>query len=226
MGEVFNMDVVRRIILVVPALLIAASFHEFAHGWVADRLGDPTARHMGRLNLNPIRHIDPFGSILLPLLLVLSQSGFLFGWAKPVPVNSFNLNHPKSGMAWVAAAGPISNFSLAFSGALFLKLLLPLVIHVKFIAEPVMGFFTYFIYINLLLGIFNLMPVPPLDGGRIAVGLLPDNIAERWAAIEPYGMWIILILFMFDPIGIWPKVLGPVIHTLANLLISFAGLHG
>ena len=224
----FSSETIMRILLVVPALLIAASFHEFAHGWVADRLGDGTARGMGRLNLNPIRHIDPVGSILVPLVLALMPGNFLFGWAKPVPVNPYNLRHPKTDMAWVAAAGPLTNFMLALSAAFFLRMAGVFLTDgpiANLLIAPLSAFLFYFILINIVLGIFNLIPVPPLDGGRIAVGLLPTDMAEKWAALEPYGMLIIVVLFILDPIGLWTKVLGPIISGVLNMLLRFAGIY-
>lgn len=215
-----------RLITVVPALLVAASFHEFAHGWTADRLGDGTARANGRLTLNPLKHIDPIGSIVVPLVLALMPGNFLFGWAKPVPVNPYHLRSPKTDMAWVAAAGPITNFILAISGAFFMMFVakIPAGGSVELVLGPFFLFIQYFILINIVLGIFNLIPVPPLDGGRIAVGLLPADWADKWAAIEPYGLLIIVMLFIWDPIGLWQKVIGPLIQWLFLLLLRFAGV--
>lgn len=221
----FDPETIRRVLLIVPALLVAASFHEFAHGWVADRLGDGTARGMGRLTLNPIKHIDPIGSIILPLFLALMPGNFLFGWAKPVPVNPYNLRDPKTGMAWVAAAGPITNFSLAFSAAFFIRLIImtlgPYINgSLGFFLSPILIFLTYFILINLILGLFNLMPIPPLDGGRVAVGILPTNLAEKLASLEPYGMFIIIGIMLM---GVWSWVMMPVLSMLYYVLSIVAG---
>ena len=223
----FDTDTIMRVLLVVPGILVAASFHEFAHGWVADRLGDGTARGEGRLTLNPIRHIDPIGSVLVPLVLALMPGNFLFGWAKPVPVNPYNLRSPKTDMAWVAAAGPITNFLLAFSAAFFLRMIqkIPSTEATAFVLTPLIAFLFFFILVNIVLGIFNLIPIPPLDGGRIAVGLLPTDMAAKWAALEPYGMLIIVVLFIWDPLGLWDHVMGPVISSLLNLALKFAGIN-
>jgi Zn-dependent protease len=223
----FDSDTILRVLLVVPALVLAASFHEFAHGFIADRLGDGTARGMGRLTLNPIKHLDPIGSVLVPLIGALMPGGFLFGWAKPVPVNPYNLRNPKTDMAWVAFAGPATNFMLAFSGAFFLRLL-PLPTSpdggASFILMPIIAFLQYFILINVLLGIFNLLPVPPLDGGRIVVGLLPAETAAKWAAIEPYGFMIIVVLVFLDPFGFWSNLMSPAIIKVFSLFLMIAGL--
>ncbi len=200
----FNAELVQRIMLTIPALLVSASFHEFAHGFVAYRMGDSTAKNEGRLTLNPIKHIDPIGTILVPFVLSLSGFGF-FGWAKPVPVNPYNLRDPKTGMAWVALAGPLTNFMLVFSTLFFLVLVKKFAVWgvPGIIIDPFFNFLLYMVIINVVLGVFNLIPIPPLDGGRIAVGLLPNDMAGKWAALEPYGMFIIMGLVFLDPLGIW-----------------------
>ena len=168
----------------VLPLLIAITFHEAAHAFVAYRLGDNTAKQLGRVSFNPIKHIDPFGTVILPGILLLSHSPFLFGYAKPVPVNFRNLNHPRLDMAWVALAGPATNILLALAAALAFHVL-PLVPPnaAQWIADNLKNAFL----INIVLAIFNMMPIPPLDGGRVAVGLLPQVLAYRCRGWNPTG---------------------------------------
>jgi Zn-dependent protease len=222
----FDSQTLSRVLLVVPSILIAASFHEFAHGWAADRFGDSTARMQGRLTLNPIAHIDPLGTILIPFLLALSGSG-MFGWAKPVPVNFLNLRNPKADMVWVAAAGPITNLLLALTAGFWLKVLtlLPQGETVFYIFSPIAQFLQFFIYINIILGVFNLIPIPPLDGGRIAVGLLPHEYAQKWASIEPYGMFIIIILVFWSGLGVWSRVISPIVRFIMQGIFFIYGLN-
>ena len=172
----------------LPAFLIALVAHEYAHGYVAYRLGDNTAKDMGRLTLNPLAHIDPFGTIILPLLLILSRAPFVVGWAKPVPVNFFNLKSPKHHMMLVGIAGPAANFIMG--GLLYLLLLSGLVQNVSAV-----DFIFRVLLINIILGVFNLIPVPPLDGSRILMGLLPDKLAIRYARLNPViGIAILLVI--------------------------------
>jgi Zn-dependent protease len=180
----------------VPAV-IAITTHEAAHGFVADRLGDDTARRLGRVTFNPLRHIDLVGTILLPAILLISGARFLFGWAKPVPVNFHRLNHPRRDMVLVAAAGPGVNFALAVASAALLHL-------VPFLSEGPAGWaglaLVYSVQFNLMLAIFNMLPLPPLDGGRVAVGLLPNALAIPLARLERFGILIVLALFILLPI--------------------------
>jgi len=180
-------------------LIIAMTVHEFSHGWVAYKLGDPTAKYPGRLTLNPLAHIDLFGTIILPLLLFMS-TGFAIGWAKPVPINYWALKNPKKDIIWVGLAGPLANIAFALSLSLIWRII-PLSYFVAVVFEKL-------IYINLLLGVFNLIPIPPLDGSRIVMGILPDDLASGYAAIEPYGFIIVAALVwlgMFDFL-VWPLV--------------------
>ena len=183
---------------VIP-LVIAVTFHEASHGYVARLCGDDTAWRLGRVSFNPFKHIDPFGTILLPALLLLMRSPFLFGYAKPVPVNFRALRKPRRDMIWVAAAGPAMNFALATAAALSFHL----IVYVPVATEQwVAGSLKNALIINVLLAMFNLLPLPPLDGGRIAVGVLPDGLALPLARLEPYGMAILIgVLFVLPLLG-------------------------
>ena len=176
----------------VLPLLFAITFHEAAHGFAAHRLGDDTAYQLGRVSFNPLRHIDPFGTIILPAMLLLSHSPFLFGYAKPVPVNFRALRHPRIDMVWVALAGPATNIILALAAALaFHALPLAPASAAQWLADNLKNA----VVINVVLAVFNMLPVPPLDGGRVAVGLLPRWLAFPLSRLEPYGM-VILIGFL------------------------------
>ena len=203
-------------------VMLAIVLHEVAHGWMADRLGDDTARWMGRLTLNPLKHIDPVGTILVPTLLLVFGSPILFGYAKPVPVNFRKLRHPKRDMVWVALAGPVTNILLALASTLLLAVMVQLPGDMLWLADPVASMCQASILINLVLCIFNLIPVPPLDGGRVAVGLLPGRAAYNLSRVEPYGFVIIIaLLFM----GVLQQVIGPVVIGGTDWLMSLAGVY-
>jgi len=202
----------------VPVVL-AVILHEVAHGWVADRLGDDTARWMGRLTLNPLKHLDPVGTVLIPLLLLVLHSPFLFGYARPVPVNFNKLRRPKQDMVWVAMAGPATNLILAFISSLLLALVVKGPPAMDWLIQPVSLMCQASIIINMVLCIFNLLPLPPLDGGRIAVGLLPEPISHHLARLEPFGFFIIIALLLM---GLFQNILGPVIFGISNVLIHWA----
>lgn len=185
-------DILRLIVISVIPILFAITVHEVAHGWVAKLLGDSTAERLGRLTLNPIKHIDLVGTVLFPLILILISAPFLFGWAKPVPVSWENLRNPKRDMAIVAAAGPGANLLMAVFWVLIGKIgIVSPVFSEALITMAVVG-----IFVNLLLMVFNLLPLPPLDGGRVAVGLLPEPWAWRLSRVEPYGIYILLALLL------------------------------
>ncbi|MFN3399278.1 MAG: site-2 protease family protein [Ferrovibrio sp.] len=215
---------------ILPALL-AITLHEAAHGFVAWWLGDPTAKQAGRVTLNPLRHIDPMGTVVLPAMLLLVKSPFLFGWAKPVPVDFHNLPSPRRDMAIVAAAGPGINLVQAYI-ALLLFHLLPM--FGQTVDEWAAQNLQNAIQINLILCVFNMLPLPPLDGGRVAVGLLPLTLARPLARMERYGMVLLLILLLAVPLALsqfgidWNplfSVITPVVNWLADSLLALSG-HG
>ncbi len=194
------------ILTIACILFFSVILHEIAHGWVADRLGDPTAKLAGRLTLNPIPHIDPLGTIVLPIILLLTQSPIIFGWAKPVPVNFALLRHPKRDMIWVGLAGPGVNILFAF----LLSVLMQIDAFVSI--EP---FLKMGLMVNLVLAAFNLIPIPPLDGSRLVLGVLPYKIARWYAKLERYGIVIVFLLLYW---GVLDHLLWPVVNLLAHVL--------
>lgn len=200
-------------------VLLAITLHEAAHGWVAKRLGDNTASQQGRLSLNPLRHVDPIGTVLLPIVLLVI-GGFMFGWAKPVPVDPRNFKKPREHMALVALAGPLSNFVMAAMWTALLSLAVHGLAN-TWIGYPLSLMAQAGITINLILMVLNLLPLPPLDGGRIMAGMLKPQLALKYARIEPYGFLILLVLIFSTVLG---RIIWPVINLLESLLHSLFGV--
>lgn len=220
--------------MVLP-LLFAVTLHEAAHAWVADKKGDSTARMLGRITLNPWVHTDLFGTILIPLLL-FTTTGFIFGYAKPVPVNPFQLRRPKQDMAWVAAAGPGMNLLLAvISGVLYRAILLiyPQLSSFGGVGNfgsfdgllsaffvPLLLMLRFSVTINILLMVFNLIPIPPLDGGRVLVGVLPERQSRLIGQIEPYGMLLLIVLVFIDPFGVMQRFFWPIVSVFTGYIFG------
>ncbi len=207
-------DIILQIIILGPPILLALTVHEFAHGYVAYRLGDPTAKDLGRLTLNPLKHLDPLGTLAFFIIKI--------GWAKPVPVNPNYFKDPRKDMLWVALAGPAVNLVLAIVSAIFTKIIwfiassIPYSAAAEAILVPLNEIFMASVWINLVLCVFNFLPIPPLDGSKILAGLLPPDLARSYASIERYGFIIILILAFT---GILSKMIMPVIRFARNVLL-------
>ncbi|HEY2922845.1 MAG TPA: site-2 protease family protein [Candidatus Binatia bacterium] len=216
------MEIIQQIAIWALPVIAAVVFHEVAHGWVAYRLGDPTAARLGRLTLNPLAHIDIFGTILVPLMLIVAHSPFVFGYAKPVPVNYANLRNPKRDMIWVAAAGPVTNLLLALGFTILWKSLAALTggeafpsTYTAFLAAIALMAQSG-ILINITLAVFNAFPLPPLDGGRVLVGLLPESLSRKVARIEPFGFIILIVLLMT---GALDRIIDPPTEFLLKLYL-------
>jgi Zn-dependent protease len=209
-----ELSIVQKIVIYALPIIFAITVHEASHGYVARYFGDLTAQEEGRITLNPLKHIDPFGTILLPALTIM-LGGILFGWAKPVPVNFARLRNPKKDMLWVAAAGPASNLVMAIFWALVMKFssMAPAAFEMPLILMAKAG-----ITINVVLMILNLLPLPPLDGGRITTSLLPDQLARSYSKLERYG-FVILIVLLFS--GVLSKILEPFINAAYRVIFSF-----
>lgn len=215
-----DLNLIQQVAVWALPVLFAITVHEVAHGWVAKQLGDPTAMMLGRLTLNPLKHIDPVGTILVPLILIMA-GGVIFGWAKPVPVTAENLHHPKRDMALVAAAGPTANLIMAILWALIMKLALMLPGGMMGLALPLTYMAGSGITINILLMVLNLLPVPPLDGSRVVAGFLPDPLAWKFSRIEQYGLIILLILMVT---GILGKIMWPPVAALQGMIYRLFGI--
>ena len=214
-------DLIRTLSIFALPLVFAITFHEAAHGYVAKHFGDMTAYAQGRVSLNPLRHIDPVGTILVPVVILslshFAGSSILFGWAKPVPVNFGNLRNPKRDMRWVAAAGPGANIAMALLWAAILKL--GSVFPGGYYSQPMVWMGAAGIVVNVALAVLNLVPLLPLDGGRIAVSLLPPRSAYRFSLLEPYGMMILLVLLFTGVLGwmLWP-IIGGLVESIGALI--------
>lgn len=214
-----ELTLIQQIAVYALPVIFAITLHEAAHGYAAKHFGDTTAYMLGRISLNPLRHIDPVGTVLVPLV-TLALGGILFGWAKPVPVNFNHLRHPKRDMLWVAAAGPAANLAMALFWALVMKAGLSMPESSLGLPMALMG--KAGITINAVLMVLNLLPLLPLDGGRIAVSLLPPPLAYSYSRLEPYGM-IILVVLLFS--GVLGTILWPMINTVMALVAALFGLH-
>lgn len=206
-----ELSIIQKIVIYALPVIFAITVHEAAHGYAARHFGDMTAQNEGRISLNPLKHIDPFGTIILPALTIM-LGGILFGWAKPVPVDFSRLRNPKKDMLWVAAAGPASNLVMAIIWALVLKSAISIT---DTFAVPLLLMAKAGVMINIVLMVLNLLPLPPLDGGRIAVSLLPNNLARSFAQLERYG-FIILIVLLFT--GILGKIMEPFIGAAYSII--------
>ncbi|MEJ5349427.1 MAG: site-2 protease family protein [Desulfosoma sp.] len=215
-------EILKDICIYAVPLLLAVVSHEVAHGWVAEKLGDPTARLLGRISLNPLVHIDLVGTVILPLVLLVTNAPFLFGWAKPVPVQFHRLHGGRKAMAWVALAGPLTNLMLAAASALVYRIVVLLFStglgsgFWGLLLHPLFHMARFSVVFNLVLMAVNLFPVPPLDGGRVLTGLLPRSLALQVARLERYGMIIVMI---FVITGWWGYMLRPVVNLFARILL-------
>jgi Zn-dependent protease len=229
-------NIIQSIAIWALPLVFAVCFHEAAHGFVANRLGDPTARMLGRLTLNPIRHIDLWGTIIIPLVLIITKVPILFGYAKPVPINPRYFKDPKRDMALVAFSGPCSNFSLALLSGIVFRIILwrypelyPIIMDdgrtfsgagiAAWLLVPLLLMLVKSVQINVILAVFNLLPIPPLDGGRVMMGILPDHQAQKLGQIEPWGFFIVIFLIMLNPF----KVMNILYGIMAFLSMLFLG---
>ncbi|MFH7325231.1 site-2 protease family protein [Desulfurivibrio sp. C05AmB] len=215
-----ELTLIQKIAVWALPLLFAITVHEVAHGWMARRLGDPTAMRLGRLTLNPIKHIDPVGTILVPGILLM-LGGFIFGWAKPVPVNWHNLRDPRRDMMLVSAAGPLANLGMALLWGMVLKIGLILGGTAPLVGQPLIYMGGAGVFINLILMVLNLLPIPPLDGSRIVTGLLPPPLAAQYNRLENVGFIILIALLATGVLG---SILGPPIFALRALIFALLGI--
>lgn len=215
-----ELTLIQKIAIWVLPLLFAITLHEVAHGWVASRRGDQTACLAGRLTINPLKHIDLIGTILVPMLL-LSVSNFIFGWAKPVPVDARNLHHPRRDMVWVAAAGPLSNILMALFWACIAKIASYLVPGHAWLGIPLAYMGQAGVMINVVLAVLNCIPLPPLDGGRILGNLLPPRLAWHYSRIEPFGFIILLVLLIS---GALSYIMSPIVFWSIGSIMALFGL--
>jgi Zn-dependent protease len=221
-----HLTITQKIAIWILPVIFAITVHETAHGWVAKKYGDNTAEMLGRLTLNPVKHIDLLGTIIIPgILIVLSFfgiKGFIFGWAKPVPVDARNFKNPRRDMAIVALAGPVSNLLMAVGWALLARMGMSIGASAEYVSLPFIYMGIAGIYINLSLAMINLLPIPPLDGGRILVGVLPHRLARQYSQLERYGFIILLVLLYTNVLSF---VLEYPLYIAQNLFLSLAGLN-
>ncbi len=211
-----ELSLIQKVVVWSLPVLFAITVHEVAHGWVAKRLGDPTAMMLGRLTLNPLKHIDPIGTVVVPVMLLM-LGGFIFGWAKPVPVTWRNLRNPKRDMVLVALAGPIANLLMALIWAVVVKIGMMTIATMPFVGQPLIYMGSAGIFINIALMVLNLLPLPPLDGGRVVSGLLPGPLSYKFDKLESYGFFILLGLLAT---GILSSIMNPPMGALLNLIYS------
>lgn len=208
-------NIIYQIAVWAIPVLFAITLHEVAHGWVANKLGDGTAKMLGRLTANPLKHIDPIGTVVVPLVMLVLSTGFIFGWAKPIPVNTRNLKNPRKDMAIIAIAGPLSNLLMAVFWVFIYKLGTTVVSDAN-IARGIVDMGKAGITINLVLFAFNLLPIPPLDGGKVLSGFVPATVSDMLDKIEPYGFFIIIGLLYF---GVLNSILNPVFEIFMSLFL-------
>jgi len=215
-----DLTLIGKISIWALPVILAITVHEVAHGWVASKLGDNTAKRMGRLTLNPLKHIDPIGTILIPSLLLM-LGGFMFGWAKPVPVNFARLNNPKRDMVYVALAGPIANLLMLVAWAVMLKIGYSLVNQTDFIASPLIYMAYAGVFINIILMVLNMLPILPLDGGRVMAGILPEGISIQYSKLERFGLPILIFIMAM---GWLSDILGPPVYFIQKSIFSMFGI--
>jgi len=211
----FGFDIIWKLLLWAPPVILAVTLHEMGHGWVAKQLGDPTAADLGRLTLNPLKHIDPFGTLLLPALLIITKAGFIFGWAKPVPVNWRNLKHLRRDMALVALAGPGANVLQALFWVAVVWLGYAAYLGSPLLNRALISMGEVGIISNVALVAFNLIPLPPLDGSRVLTALLPRKMAIYYNKLEPFGLVIVMVLLL---LGWMDELVGPLLHIGERLV--------
>ncbi len=217
-----ELTIVQKIVVWLLPVIFAITVHEVAHGWVAKKFGDDTADRQGRLTLNPLNHVDLVGTVLLPGILLVSGAGFIFGWAKPVPVDPRNFKSPRQDMMYVAMAGPIANLLMALGWAMIARIGVSLS-DIEAVAMPLIYSGIAGITINLVLALINFLPIPPLDGSRIVAGLLPERLAWQYYRLEPYGFYLLLFLLISGGLGM---ILGYPMMVMQHWFFSLAGLAG